>query len=137
MTSSDRIFNHRFSINQTGNTENRRQDPPCARRSLTPLTWAFGLAHPFRTVTLGDPTGPNRHVGPKTSRSSETPWSQPLRPGDEQIGPLRVRGNSRKQVGGRAVDQNPSGSFTKTVVIRPGTTALLMTRRLFTPLGTP
>jgi hypothetical protein len=34
-------------------------------------------------------------------------------------------------------DQNPSGSFTKIAVIRPGAIALLMTRRLFTPLGTP
>ena len=39
--------------------------------------------------------------------------------------------------GGRCRGQNPSGSFTKMAVIRPGAIALLMTRRLFTPLGTP
>jgi len=36
-----------------------------------------------------------------------------------------------------ACGQNPSDSFTRTVVIRPGATALFMTRRLLTPLGTP
>jgi hypothetical protein len=40
--------------------------------------------------------------------------------------------------GGRLVlHQNPSRLFTKIAVIRPGAVALLMTRRLFTPLGTP
>jgi hypothetical protein len=34
-------------------------------------------------------------------------------------------------------DQNPSGSFTKIAVIRLGAIALLTTRTLFTPLGTP
>jgi hypothetical protein len=34
-------------------------------------------------------------------------------------------------------DQKPSGSVTKMAVIRPGAIALLMTRMLFTPLGTP
>lgn len=33
--------------------------------------------------------------------------------------------------------QNPSDSFTKIAVMRPGAITLLMTRRLFTPLGTP
>jgi hypothetical protein len=51
-------------------------------------------------------------------------------------GALLLRETRRERERSRWV-QNPSGSFTKIAVIRPGVTARLMTRTLFTPLGTP
>jgi hypothetical protein len=52
-----------------------------------------------------------------------------------EYGPRRLR--PARPAGRAGRDQKPRRSLTMIAVIRPGVITLLMTRMLFTPLGTP
>jgi hypothetical protein len=74
--------------------------------------------------------------------ATSTSWTKtfPLGPTDQGEEVITIEHHGLGRPSGtlltRRWDQNPSGSFTKIAVIRPGEIALLMTRTLFTPLGT-
>ena len=90
-----------------------------------------------------------RHKGTSTSMSLKLLWRTPRtpmtvgKPSGTPISPADLRGIYAECWGRdlarliRADHQNPSLSFTRITVIRPGAADLLMARMLLTPLGMP